>query len=34
MSFKPQSFNGRVRYAADLIASGARRLRANDKLVF
>jgi hypothetical protein len=30
MSFKPQSFNGRVRYAADLIASGARLCRAFD----
>lgn len=30
MSFKPQSFEGRVRYAADLIASGARPCRAFD----
>ncbi|QRM32770.1 hypothetical protein [Microvirga sp. VF16] len=30
MSFKPQSFAGRVRYAADLIASGARPCRAFD----
>ncbi len=30
MSFKPQSFSGRVRYASDLIASGARPCRAFD----
>jgi len=30
MSFKPQSFAARVRYAADLIASGARPCRAFD----
>ncbi|WP_201841349.1 hypothetical protein [Microvirga zambiensis] len=30
MSFRPQSFAARVRYAADLIASGARPCRAFD----
>jgi hypothetical protein len=30
MSFRPQSFVARVRYAADLIASGARPCRAFD----